>query len=126
MKTSLRSIFVFLATLFLCGFSCHAQQAVPIHGVTLTWQASPTVTVDQYQVSRGTVAGGPYPIAACVVIAPLLTCFDKAPAGGPYFYVVQAHDPVSGWSPVSVEANTTGKPVPANTGVVPAFSLLVN
>ncbi len=120
----------FSAMLFLAfgAPSCQAQQPVPQHGVKIAWNADTDTAVDQYQVSRGTVSGGPYATVVCTVQAPLTTCEDSTVTGvvtGKYFYVVQAHDPISGWSPISNEVSPTGT-VPSTTPAPIGASAVIN
>lgn len=117
MKTLNKWAWLLLPSLIACfAFSCQAQQPVPVHGVKITWQASTDTDIDQYQVSRGTVAGGPYPAIACTTNG-ALQCIDTFPVGnvtGKFFYVAQAHSPTNGWSPISNEATPIGT-VPKTT-----------
>jgi fibronectin type 3 domain-containing protein len=61
---------------------------VVTHAATLTWNASATVGVTQYNVYRGTVSGGPYTMIAS---GNFLTYTDtNVTSGSTYYWVVTA------------------------------------
>ena len=88
--------------------------------IDLSWTAS-TSTVDGYNVFRGTVNGGPYPVLVnSTPLAPGTTSFQDTTAvpGNQYYYVVQATSSAA-FSPLSNQATATT----AATSVNPELDL---
>ena len=95
-----------LAALFLLAWpDFHAAQAQSTHSITVTWGPSST-TGAQYNVYRGTTAGGPYTKLTATPI-PALTYTDAAgTAGTKYFYVITAFCASGGACPAGIEGES--------------------
>lgn len=105
--------------------SCHAQHPVTAHGVTVSFTANPASDgVDQYDVMRSTVSGGPYNTVTCSITTftpgSTASCLDPVPGGtvvdNKFFYIAQAHHPTKGWGPPTPEVNPKGT-VPTTTPI---------
>ena len=61
-----------------------------LHVVSLSWTASTSSGITGYQVSRGTVSGGPYTLIASVEATPTSYTDTTVVSGTSYYYVVTA------------------------------------
>jgi hypothetical protein len=77
--------------------------ATALHSVLLSWNASESPTLSYYNLYRGTVSGGPYPVVTAVG---LVTSYidSNVQAGESYYYVVTAVDTSGAESAYSNEA----------------------
>ena len=85
--------------------SAQLQIAVTVHGVVLSWQASTSAGVTNYNVYRGSQTGGPYTKIGNVTT---VTYSDGCGATGTTcFYVVTALDAAGDESAYSNEVSAT-------------------
>jgi fibronectin type 3 domain-containing protein len=96
---------VIAALLLFPQQSAQLQIGVTVHGVTLSWQASPSPGVTSYNVYRANQTGGPYAKAGSATVT---TYSDGCGAAGTTcFYVVTALDAAGDESPYSNEVGAT-------------------
>jgi hypothetical protein len=78
--------------------------AAALHSVSLRWNASDSPNLSYYNLYRGTISGGPYPVVTAVG---LMTTFtdSNVQAGQTYYYVVTAVDATGAESAYSNEAS---------------------
>jgi hypothetical protein len=80
--------------------------ATVLHSVLLSWKASQSSNLSYYNLYRGIVSGGPYPVSTSVGL--VTTYIDSnVQAGETYYYVVTAVDAAGSESPYSNEASAT-------------------
>ncbi|HEY7390710.1 MAG TPA: hypothetical protein VH640_19495 [Bryobacteraceae bacterium] len=80
--------------------------ATALHSVSLSWNASQSPNLSYYNLYRGIVSGGPYPVVTAV--GPVTTYTDSnVQAGQTYYYVVTAVDAIGAESTYSNEAAAT-------------------
>jgi hypothetical protein len=80
--------------------------ATALHSVLLTWNPSQSSNLAYYNLYRGIVSGGPYPVVTSVGLVTTYTD-SNVQAGETYYYVVTAVDAAGSESPYSNEASAT-------------------
>jgi hypothetical protein len=80
--------------------------ATALHSVILSWNASQSSNLAYYNLYRGIVSGGPYPVVTSVGLVTTYTD-SNVQAGETYYYVVTAVDASGSESPYSNEASAT-------------------